>query len=69
MRGVPRGTTAFAAAVLRVDELARALKTAQERPQGLDAQARSRLPHSILDEIAQDRDYCLKLRKPGENPQ
>ncbi|MEW6082862.1 MAG: hypothetical protein AB1576_14125 [Bacillota bacterium] len=59
----------IAAAVLRVDELERASKTAQERSQGLDARARSRLPHSILDEIAQDRGYCLRLRKSEENPQ
>jgi len=53
-----------AATVLEVDELKRALAQAAKDSSGLGVRGRSRVLHSILDQIAQRNGYCLKLRRP-----
>jgi hypothetical protein len=53
----------IAATVLKIEELEAALTRAKRDPAGLDIKDRSRVLHSILDEIAEINQYCLKLRK------
>jgi len=53
----------IAATILEIEELEAALTRAKMDPAGLDIKNRSRVLHSILDEIAEINQYCLKLRK------
>lgn len=53
----------IAATVLDTDELKEALSTAKQRSAGLDLKGKSRVLHSLIDEIAVQRHYILKLRK------
>jgi len=53
-----------AAAVLDVDELKGALAQAAKDSSGLDVRGRSKILHSIFDQIAKRNGYCLKLRRP-----
>jgi hypothetical protein len=54
----------IAATVMNENELKRALIEARKRKAGLDVKERARLLHSILDRIAGERRYVLKLKKP-----
>ncbi len=53
----------IAATVLQIDELNAALIQARKDSKNLDIKDRSKILHSILDEIAQKKHYLLKLRK------
>ena len=53
----------IAASVMEENELGLALAKARENSGGLDAKAKAKLLHGILDGIAADRHYLLKLRK------
>ena len=53
----------IAATVLEIEELEAALMQAKRSPAGLDIKGKSRVLHSILDEIAERNQYFLKLRK------
>lgn len=53
----------IASTVFDVDELEDALKRARQISKDLDIKEKSRLLHSIIDEIAGRRNYYLKLRK------
>jgi hypothetical protein len=53
----------IAATVLEIEELEAALKQAKESPKKLDLKGKSKLLHGILDDIAEKKRYCLKLRK------
>jgi hypothetical protein len=53
----------IAATVFPPEELKGAVKKAQKESRGLDIKARSKVLHSILDEIAMKNNYTLKLRK------
>ena len=53
----------IAATVLEVDELREALVNARNASQGLEIKEKSRVLHSILDEVAEKKNYTLKLRK------
>ncbi len=53
----------LAATVLNVDELENALAEARRDSGGLDIKEKARLLHSILDRIAIEKQYYLKLRK------
>ena len=53
----------IAATVLGVEELREALTRANKDSADLDIKGKSRVLHSILDQIAERRNYCLKLRK------
>ena len=51
------------ATVLEIEELEKALSQAKKEACGLDVKGKSKAFHSILDEIAEKKGYCLKLRK------
>jgi hypothetical protein len=53
----------IAATVLDVEELGGALTQARKESNGLDIKGRSKILHSILDNIASKKTYCLTLRK------
>jgi hypothetical protein len=52
-----------AATVLEIEGLEKALTKAKKDSTGLEIKARSKFLHSILDEIAERKNYYLKLRK------
>lgn len=53
----------IAATMLDIAELESVLKEAREKSVGLDLKAKSEVMHSLLDKIAENRNYSLKLRK------
>ncbi len=53
----------LAATVLEVDELEKAITEARSNSGGLDIKEKAKLLHSILDRIALEKKYYLKLRK------
>lgn len=53
----------IAATVFRLEELKDALIRAKKESRGLDIKAKSKLLHSLLDNIAAKKHYVLKLRK------
>ena len=53
----------IAATVLEIDELEEAITCAKKESYGMDIKDRSKILHSILDNIADKKGYCLRLRK------
>lgn len=53
----------IAATVMEPDELKEAIKEAGNRSKGMDIKGKARILHLILDGIAAENNYCLKLRK------
>ena len=53
----------IAAAVMEMGELEQALTQADRDSKGFGIKERSKVLHSILDDIAKQRNYYLKLRK------
>ncbi|UCB43199.1 MAG: DUF3795 domain-containing protein [Dehalococcoidales bacterium] len=53
----------IAATVMAIEELREALDQARKESEGLGIKDKSRVMHSILDNIASKRSYYLKLRK------
>ncbi|HZK31095.1 MAG TPA: hypothetical protein VFC43_07695 [Methanoregula sp.] len=53
----------IAATVMDIGELEEALDKARKNSDGLAIQEKSGVLHSLLDEIARQRNYYLKLRK------
>ena len=53
----------IATTVLEIDELKEALTKVRDGSKGLEIKEKYKLLHSILDEIAKQKNYCLKLRK------
>lgn len=53
----------IAATVMEIKELKGALTTAARESEGTDIKARAKGLHSVLDEIAAQKGYVLKLRK------
>jgi len=53
----------IAATVMETGELETALSEARKNSDGLDMKEKARVLHSILDEIARQGNYLLKLRK------
>jgi oligoribonuclease NrnB/cAMP/cGMP phosphodiesterase (DHH superfamily) len=53
----------IAATVLDIKELKEAITIAKKRASGLDIKEKSKVLHTILDDIAQTKNYFLKLRK------
>jgi hypothetical protein len=51
------------ATVLDIKELKEAITQAKKETNGLDIKEKSKVLHTILDDIAQTKNYCLKLRK------
>jgi len=53
----------IASTVLEIGELKEALHRAKNGSYGLNIKDRSKLLHSLLDEIATQKNYYLKIRK------
>ena len=53
----------LAATVLQIDELKASLTQAKKDSNNLDIKDKSKVLHSIIDEIANRKKYLLKLRK------
>jgi hypothetical protein len=53
----------IAVTVMEIGESEEALTQARKNSDGLEMKAKSKVLHSILDEIAEQRSYFLKLRK------
>lgn len=53
----------ISATVLELEELKEALAQAKKESDGLDVKKKSKILHSILDDIALKKNYYLKLRK------
>jgi len=53
----------IAAAVLEIVELESVLEKARAKSKGLDIKAKSEVMHSLLNEVASNRNYLLKLRR------
>ncbi len=53
----------IAATVIDTEELKTALLRAKRESAGLEMKEKSKLLHSLLDEIAESKQYTLKLRK------
>ncbi len=53
----------IAATVLEIKELEEVLIEARKDARGMGIKEKSRVLHFILDEIARQKSYCLKLRK------
>ncbi len=53
----------IAATIMEIDQLEAALSQAKKESSGSDIKERSRVLHSILNEIAKKNQYYLKLRK------
>jgi hypothetical protein len=49
--------------ILEVNEIEKALKEATNKSKGLNIKEKAKLLHSILDKIAQKKNYYLKLRQ------
>jgi hypothetical protein len=48
---------------MEIEELEKTLSEAREKANGLTLKAKSKILHLLLDEIAQKKNYHLKLRK------
>ncbi|UNC91253.1 DUF3795 domain-containing protein [Candidatus Contubernalis alkaliaceticus] len=53
----------IAAEVMEIDELKESLDRAKKESEGLQMKEKSKLLHSILDKVAAEKKYLLKLRK------
>jgi hypothetical protein len=53
----------IASTVLEIDELEAALKLARKSSQGQEVKGKSRVLHAVLDDVADKKQYRLKLRK------
>jgi hypothetical protein len=53
----------IAATVLEIGELKSVLEEAREKSMGLDVKEKSEVMHSLLNKIAENKGYLLKLRK------
>ena len=51
------------ATILETREIEKALREAKSKSRGLDVKEKAKLLHSIFDGIAQEKGYCLKLRR------
>jgi hypothetical protein len=53
----------IAATVLEIAELDAVLQRARESSHGLDVKGKARVLHAALDDVAEKKQYFLKLRK------
>jgi hypothetical protein len=53
----------IAATILEIEELESVLEKARAKSRGLEIRAKSGVMHSLLNEIAKEKNYLLKLRK------
>ena len=62
-KGRSKSYYCIAATVLEIEELEKALTEAKKDSAGFEIKEKSKVLHSILDEIAERKNYYLKLRK------
>ena len=53
----------IAATILEIDELKEVLGEAKEQSNGFGIREKSKILHSLLDSVADKKNYFLKLRK------
>jgi hypothetical protein len=53
----------IAVTIFEIEELKKTLTKAKKDSVGLEIKDKSKILHSVLDEIAKKKNYCLKLRK------
>jgi hypothetical protein len=53
----------IAATLLEISELESVLEEAREKSMGFDIKAKAEVMHSLLDKIAENKNYLLRLRK------
>ncbi len=53
----------IAATVLEIEELEKVLRKAKEESKGLEIKEKSKVLHSLINEVAKRKNYYLKLRK------
>ncbi|SET59467.1 Protein of unknown function [Natronincola peptidivorans] len=56
----------IAATVMKIEELKEALRRAKEKSHGLDMKSKAKVLRSLLEEIAKQEGYSVKLRKKGD---
>ena len=61
--GLSKTFYCIAATLLEVDELESILDKAREKSKGLEIKAKAEIMHLLLNEVAKDKNYLLKLRK------
>ena len=61
--GRSRSYYCIVATVMQIDELKEALSKAKKKSKGLNIKNKSKVLHAVLNEIAGDNGYNLKLRK------
>jgi len=61
--GLSKTFYCIAATVLEIGELESVLENARAKSKGLDIKAKSEVMHSLLNEVASNRNYLLKLRR------
>jgi hypothetical protein len=52
-----------AATLLEISELESVLEEARAKSMGFDIKAKAEVMHSLLDKIAENKNYLLRLRK------
>jgi hypothetical protein len=58
----------ISATVFEIKDLKTALAQARKDSDGLTIQERSKKLHTIMDKIAEDKQYHLSLRRPSKKP-
>lgn len=53
----------IAATILEIDELKKIIPKAKELSEGMSIQDKSKVMHSLINSVAKDKNYNLKLRK------
>ena len=53
----------IAATILEIEELEKVLGKAKEESKGLEIKEKSKVLHSLVDKVAERKNYSLKLRK------
>jgi len=53
----------IACTVLEIDELHKALRRAKQQTNNMELKQKTKILHSIIDQIAKEKGYVLKLRK------
>lgn len=52
----------IACTVLEIDELHKALRVAKQQTNNMELKQKTKILHSIIDQIAKEKGYLLKLR-------
>jgi hypothetical protein len=63
MKDVQKAFTCVAATVMDIEELEEAVLKAKKESEGLEIKEKAKILHLLLDKIARQKNYTLKLRK------